>query len=129
MHYPRMGGYLQQLKIIPPYIDDMGGYLRRSRHVVLAWFEGVVDSSRVLIASGFGYLENQSFELTPYNVTTPPIRGCLATWCWWGFEGVVDSSQVLTVSGFGYLENQSFERTPHNVTAPPIRKLYKQWCG
>ena len=37
-------------------------------------FGGVVDSSLALTASGFGYLENQSFEQTPRNVTAPNIR-------------------------------------------------------
>jgi len=48
----------------------------RGCHATWCWrgFEGVVDSSRVLTASGFGYLENQSFELTPYNVTATTFR-------------------------------------------------------
>jgi hypothetical protein len=34
-------------------------------------FEGIVDLSLVLTASGFGYPENQSFGQTPHNVTAP----------------------------------------------------------
>ena len=39
------------------------------RIVFVVW--GVVDSSLELTASGFGYLENQSFEQTPCSVTAP----------------------------------------------------------
>jgi len=42
-------------------------------HAIWCWrdFEGVVNLSLVLTASGFGYLENRGFELTPRNVTAP----------------------------------------------------------
>jgi len=48
----------------------------RGCHAIWCWrdFEGVVDLSLVLTASGFGYLENRSFELTPRNVTAPDKR-------------------------------------------------------
>ena len=50
----------------------------RIRGCLATWcwrgFGGVVDSSLELTASGFGYLENQSFEQTPHNVTAPRIR-------------------------------------------------------
>jgi len=39
----------------------------RGCHAIWCWrgFEGVGDLSLVLTVSGFGYLENRSFELTP----------------------------------------------------------------